>query len=525
MTTTRAAAAPLVAAVLGSLALSLAAVWQDPVINRDGVLYLLAARLLAAGDWQAALALHPLPGYPLLLAGASLLPGLGAESAAHGVNAALSAGLAAGFVTLVGRLDPRTAARWLAVLLVLAWASGNDYRSELIRDHGYLCLVMGALLALLAGHRRPNWRPALGWTVLILGATLFRAEAIVLALLWPLLLAFGAGPGGARGRGENGVAGGGWPLWLRFGAPPLLAGALAAGLLAAAGALDGFAVYADLARERWQAGLVERTAAFVESLALPGGHVAELAPLLLLAWLVVLALAALVQALTPAYTLLALAVLRRAPSGPTGRLVLGGIGAQVLVLCAGAGVLFFVSARYALLPALLLLALLPGALLDAAARWRRARPRRWALVAAPAALLVAALVYTTADGVLDSGRDKLYLRAAGSWLVRQLPPQARVQVNDDILWHYAQRADTRPPRARPPRVPAAKMLARLRGGGSDGYDYVAIRFDREEPPPTAAPRGWLQCARFAGRGEVRIYARSGVNCPQAPSSQNRRSAS
>lgn len=523
MRRTPAAAAPLVVAVLGSLALSLAAVWQDPVINRDGVLYLLAARLLVAGDWQAALALHPLPGYPLLLAGVSLLPGLDAEAAAHWVNAALSAGLAAGFVSLVARLDTRAAARWLAVLLVLAWASGNDYRSELIRDHGYLCLVMWALLALLTDHDRPHWRLALGWMLLILGAALFRVEAIVLALLWPLLLAFGADRDGARGRGKNG--GGGWRLWCRLGAPPLLACALTGGILAAVGALDGFAVYADLAHERWQAGLIERTAAFVESLALPGGHVAELAPLLLLAWLAVLALAALVQALTPAYTLLALAVLRRAPPGLTGRLLLGGIGVQVLVLCAGAGVLFFVSTRYALLPALLLLALLPGALLDTAARWRRAQPGTQALVAAPAALLVAALVYTTADGVLDSGRDKLYLRAAGSWLVRQLPPQARVQVNDDILWHYAQRADTLLPRARPQRVPATEMLALLRGGGPDGYDYVAIRFDREEPPPTAAPHGWLRCARFAGRGEVRVYARAAVNCPQAPSSQNQRSAS
>ena len=89
-----AAAAPLAVAVLGSLALSLTAVWQDPVINRDGVLYLLAARQLVAGDWLAALALHPLPGYPLLLAGASVLPGLGAEAAAHGLNAVLSAVLA-----------------------------------------------------------------------------------------------------------------------------------------------------------------------------------------------------------------------------------------------------------------------------------------------------------------------------------------------------------------------------------------------------------------------------------------------
>ncbi|MEK9555489.1 MAG: hypothetical protein VW313_06645, partial [Gammaproteobacteria bacterium] len=71
------------------LVIMLAAFWsiyiQDGQINRDGLLYLKQAYLIAEGNWKEGLALYPWPFFSILIAIFHKLTNLHLQVAAHGI--------------------------------------------------------------------------------------------------------------------------------------------------------------------------------------------------------------------------------------------------------------------------------------------------------------------------------------------------------------------------------------------------------------------------------------------------------
>ena len=75
------------------LLIMLVAIWsaviQDGHINRDGLLYLKQAYLMAEGSWKEGLALYPWPFFSILIAIFHKVTGLHLHVVAHGVDLAL----------------------------------------------------------------------------------------------------------------------------------------------------------------------------------------------------------------------------------------------------------------------------------------------------------------------------------------------------------------------------------------------------------------------------------------------------
>lgn len=175
------------AAVLGSLLLTFLAVTQEYMPNDDGVLYLLSAEQFAAGEWEKAFQLYNWPFYAILIAGVHLLSGLGVEASAYALNGLLQAILVFAFLGVVSRLGGDQRVVLIAAVLILIFPSLNEYRSNIIRGHGYWAFAMVSLLFMLKYTQQYESRYVLGWVAALAIAALFRIEGLVLLALAPLV--------------------------------------------------------------------------------------------------------------------------------------------------------------------------------------------------------------------------------------------------------------------------------------------------------------------------------------------------
>lgn len=206
-----------------SLLLSALAVWNSPVLNRDGMFYVEWARAIADnglagvkqyGNWQF------LSLFPALIALLGKATGLGLEASAHILDALLLAGSCSLLVAITRRRLPEAA--WVACLVVLAMPAYNEYRNQVLREYGFWFFSLLALWLVVRWEADLSWRKALACQAAILCATLFRLEAIAIfpaLMMWQAL----AAPKGSRLRRV-----------LMLGSLPL-AGAAVAGVLLASG--------------------------------------------------------------------------------------------------------------------------------------------------------------------------------------------------------------------------------------------------------------------------------------------------
>lgn len=184
---------PLAAGVL-SLALSAVKLASHSTINTDGILYLETAQLFVEQGLRAAFHQFDWSFFPILIGLVHKGFGVGYEHAALGLNALLLALLSAGFVTLFRDLSSGNGRPWIAAAVILLSPELNDYRTYIIRDIGYWCLSLWAVLHFLRYSVLPNAFNALAWQTCIAGAMAFRIEAVALAALLPLACLAGPKP-------------------------------------------------------------------------------------------------------------------------------------------------------------------------------------------------------------------------------------------------------------------------------------------------------------------------------------------
>jgi hypothetical protein len=171
-------ATPVQAAFIASLLLSFIAVMNNPVLNRDGMLYIETARDILKHGISGTAKNFDWPLLPLLIAGLGYVTQLNLESAAHILDALFMAGTCALMVDLIRRRLPEAA--WVACLIVLSVPAYNGYRDYLAREFGYWFFSTLALwLALRWEDNAFRWHEAIACQVALLCAVLFRLEAIV----------------------------------------------------------------------------------------------------------------------------------------------------------------------------------------------------------------------------------------------------------------------------------------------------------------------------------------------------------
>ena len=417
------------AGVVVSLLLSAWTLSIDGIINNDGVHYILTAEYIAAGEWSLALEVFKWPAYSYLIYLVQHVPGVDFEAAAYAVTTVGFTLATLAFVSVVHALGGRGRVLYLAMAVVLAYPGINEFRAYLVRDALFLALYLFGLAAMLRylASRRPVC--LLRAVCLLFLAALFRVEALMIALLMPLL---SISRGGGRCRRT-----------VLAGYTLLVVPALALfygwwifrpenGEAAWVGMSEPWSVFG-LALEQVSAELLTHLERAGYGDGLPG----MLSAIAAVAWLVIRES---VEALSLPYALvLAGEALRgraferfsRDQKWLIGWLVVF----HVVALFAFAMVKFFLAPRYPVAMAITLVLAVPfifDRYLRSVAGLAPLR-RRLAILGVSTLLLV-----NTVEGV-DNFTDKAYLRDAGRWLRAHAPADYRLAANDLKFVFYADR--------------------------------------------------------------------------------------
>lgn len=163
-------------AVFASLLLSMIALLDDPVVNRDGMLYISIAREVLVHGPGVALASFNWPFLPWLLAGLSFVTTLDPAVVASGYSVVTLALMSFFAVRLCARVDARFA--WPAVLFVVGAPIFNWYRADVLRDTGAWLLLLVALDQLLLWQQKPDWKRGAMVQLAVVAAALFRPEML-----------------------------------------------------------------------------------------------------------------------------------------------------------------------------------------------------------------------------------------------------------------------------------------------------------------------------------------------------------
>jgi len=459
-------------AVIVSLLISLWVAWSTDVINNDGVLYLSAAKMIAAGDWGAACGLPKLDCwllFPSLIAFFWKLTTLSLENSAYLLDAVLSGLMVFVFLTLVRDLGAGRRTLLIAAFIILLHPYLNESRADVIRDHGYWAFYLTTLLFFIRYWKSSEWRYALLWAMAATVATLFRIEGLVFLLLLPLVLLIDT----SRRFRERVL------LLLKA---HTFAGILTTALLGwwvldpAFSADQAGRLFEPVQRimevgEQLRTGLQARVQVIGEEVL--GHHLDQYAFKALWAILGLILLSKIFSILTPLYTLpLLFKRLRIRINPPAGliRVIVWLVILNLGILLVELLTRFVLSGRFAVPLVLTVLLVVPfvfDALYD---QWRVRDSfpvQKWILFP----VIIAAFLFMSVDGLYSSGKgSKTYLREAGYWLESQVTPASRVLSNDRRVIYYSgtdvdwgQRAGSK------------HIIKALKRGSWRQYDYVAIQ--------------------------------------------------
>lgn len=405
---------PGVAVALGSLVLSVIALIDDPVLNRDGMLYVTVAREALEQGVPAAFDRFNWPFMPLLLAFGAWISGLDPAmvASAYSVLSVLLLSLVA--VRIARRLAP--AWSWLAVLFVLGAPVFNEYRADLLRGTGAWLLLLLALDQALLWVDTPCRRFAAGFQGSVAGAFVFRPEMAFLAGSVPLWLLL-------RRPGRTGLV-----QALRISGGLLAAGVLG-GLLVLSGALDWGGRLTDFLRVL---DLSEHLAAFEQRAGNMVGpvlshHSSEEAAQILFTGLLSVIFTKWLGLLGIFSVPLVYALIRRDQVPHRGAFI-GAILVYALVLVFFLTGEFYLSSRYVVPLALFSL---PWICAGSRALCERFVSRAWRGTAL-FLVLVSAL-----SGVISTSPGKEYMLRAGEWIARQPDLPQPVHYSDRQVAYFA----------------------------------------------------------------------------------------
>lgn len=476
--------------IAASCALSALAILRDPIVNDDGVFYLVLAREAADQGIAAALALFDRPLYPILIAGLHQLSGLPLLASAHLLDTALLALLVLSFTRFAAALcGERELAPWIA-LLVLLFPLLNEYRAFVLRDFGFWALMTSALLPLLRYQATLRWRHGLWWALLGAAAAAFRPEALVYMALLPLSCLQGET---LATRIMNAAR-----LYACMGLLALVPLLVLARFDMLQAPLDAFAATLESLAATIGNGFAGATARYADTVL--DRRVGALAPVSLAAGLMTVLALKFAAALGLVYcALLGWGI-------AAGRAGLPSVARGTWRVLAGTALLIvvsfvlarqFVADRYLVM--LCLLALIPAALaLRSLAESARRERRQGAFYL----VLGIAIVLLVADGLVSFGTRKDNRHHAIAWMQGKLPADARVFSNDHTLAFYSGgRFDW-------DEVSQGDALIAAQRAPLAGVEYWILRRDERNPALDAALAAYASrlasLARFDNGRDARI---------------------
>lgn len=438
-------------------------------LNRDGMLYVEAARAFMNGGLSAAVSVFSWPFLSVLMGGLAKLTGLPPEWCGQLLNILFMSGACALLVALVRRNDPALA--WLAAVIVLTVPGLNDYRNELIREYGCWFFLLLAFWLAQDWPEKPDWRRCFAIQGALLLAALFRPEALVFYPCIVLWQHFRTAPLQR------------WQASLRLGALPAL-GLLALLLAYFSGTLGESSRLAnELERFNFFAGFDRTARAMSQAFNVYAREDAESAHVILffgslavIPWKFVGKLGIFVIPF-----LFFLATPGRAERCRRHALLLWALGGYLLILAIFVLQQQFVSGRYIGLLLICTTPLIAYGLHDLLRRFPRARLPLFALCAAIALANVVSLK-----------PGKMHFAEAGRWLAAEYADSPRIYLESARTAHYAGWKFS----ARPSPIKRERALKRIRRGD---YDLVVLEVSRKE-------QGVAEWITAAGLREIRRFA-------------------
>ena len=176
--------------IVVSLLLSAWLVWLDPLINRDAIIYLRSADAYLQGGLAAAQQVHGRPILSVCIALVHQLTGLSQLYTGLAIAAVAYAILCTSFVATVRLLGGNRTVQIIAAVVVLSHPWLNHMRSSIMRDPVYWALLMLALRELLLYLRQPSLVLRLRWFLYVMLASTFRFEGLFFAIMAPFALLF-----------------------------------------------------------------------------------------------------------------------------------------------------------------------------------------------------------------------------------------------------------------------------------------------------------------------------------------------
>jgi hypothetical protein len=174
-------------AVIFSLIISCIIAWQF-YINVDGIYYLKAAEDLLLHGKEAKHHGLSWPFFPLLIASLSYVSHLSLLNSAIIIEALLQIILVLAFINIIRALGGSLNLQWLAAAVILLHPQLNEYRGEIIRDFGYWGFLLSSFYYFIRYIQKPHWKYIIFWALLMVLATLFRIEGVMIIALTPLIL-------------------------------------------------------------------------------------------------------------------------------------------------------------------------------------------------------------------------------------------------------------------------------------------------------------------------------------------------
>lgn len=182
-----------VVAIGSSILLSLWAGIRETVINPDAICYLMSAQQVGESGIKDAMHLcgqAKWPFYSVLIYGLVQLSQFSYQTAAYFLNAIFSCLSVITFILIVKELGGSKRVLWLAAMVILLSHQFNSVREYIVRDHGFWAFYLFSIYCLLVYFKTLRWTAALGWSISLMVATLFRIEGAIFLLFLPLVSFF-----------------------------------------------------------------------------------------------------------------------------------------------------------------------------------------------------------------------------------------------------------------------------------------------------------------------------------------------
>ena len=465
-------------AVLASALLSLWIGYREEVINTDAICYLLSAQIIGETGIRGAMHLcgqAKWPFYSALIYGFVQISHLPYFIAAYLLNGFFSILSVTMFVLIVKELGGSQRMLWLAALTILLSHEFNSVREYIVRDHGFWAFYLTSFWFLLRYFQKPGMAMALGFSLSLCIATLFRIEGAVFLLLLPFLSFFCSRYAfGARLKS-----------FFVLNLPLIFIGILLAGwLLTHPGqTLDQLGRVPEVYNQFAHA--LSRIIEYFQSVktafaqhVLPSDSAKDAGLVLfvaLIAWYVI----SILSNLSWGYAFLAIYgwFTRSIRFARGGWLVFGGYLVINIMVTLGFFLQhLFLSKRYLIALSLILMLCVPFAL-DHLIKSRASLRSRLFLLFVALMMAISAV-----GGIFDFGYSKAYIRQAGDWLAQNVPGEANLYANDRSLMYYSnhygyslfEQADRQ------------SDIDSIAHGNWKKYDYVALRLNKKEEGKTAA---------------------------------------